>query len=661
MNKFGGFTQGQMEAVARKMGYDGPMHKFNEFLAASPGKSAQLKRYTEKARSLLETPVRGMAKGGTVTLRPGAYVIPRDATPEEREKLINDNKKKAASNKNKPDDKGKNKNNKSDPNSPEAVIKANKGDIEADTPKQTVHEKTLIKDKGNIATGTPETATKYGPVAQVKDVAQAAKVKTGDASTYEATKSYPKAAEIADATKAAQGTVQDKAIAKAAYLETDEIEQLKLDAPQIDKAQQVKAPNPRVIKDGELVDGTSVNMAEVDAMIGKIAPAQADPSTQATVQGQLEGLMKDFEGGNTPPWAAGAMRQAQAAMAARGLGASSMAGMAVVQAAMESAIPIASQDASTYAQFESQNLSNRQQAVMAAAEMRAQFLGQKFDQDFQKKVFNASQIAEIANMNFTADVQIALENAKLAQTVDLANLDARSAKVLSDAAALTQIQSQNLNNRQQAALQNAQSFLAMDMKNLDNKQQTALFKAQSRISALFNDQAAQNAAKQFNATSENQTEQFFAQLQSQVSQFNAAQKNTAKATNVEQKNAVKMFNAQMRNQRDEFNATQRLVIDQANAKWRQTVSTNNNMQQNENNRLNAQLASGMTQAAYNNLWQKERDLMSFAFTAAENAANRSTQLALGKMTESSGSKAAKQELWVTAGRAAFELVRDTWF
>jgi hypothetical protein len=54
-----------------------------------------------------------------------------------------------------------------------------------------------------------------------------------------------------------------------------------------------------------------------------------------------------LKGGKTPAWAAGAMRAATAQMAARGLGASSMAGQAIVQAAMESALPIAMADAQT--------------------------------------------------------------------------------------------------------------------------------------------------------------------------------------------------------------------------------------------------------------------------------------------------------------------------
>ena len=63
------------------------------------------------------------------------------------------------------------------------------------------------------------------------------------------------------------------------------------------------------------------------------------------------------------------------------------------------------------------------------------------------------------------------------------------------------------------------------MANLSNRQQTELFKAQQRTQALFTDQAAENAARQFNASSQNQVDQFFANLSSQVSQFNATQQN----------------------------------------------------------------------------------------------------------------------------------------
>ena len=78
-----------------------------------------------------------------------------------------------------------------------------------------------------------------------------------------------------------------------------------------------------------------------------------------------------------------------------------IAGQALVQAAMESALPIAQADATMIAQFEAQNLSNRQQRVMLAAQQRAEFMGMEFTQEFQARVQNAAKISDIANMNFT--------------------------------------------------------------------------------------------------------------------------------------------------------------------------------------------------------------------------------------------------------------------
>ena len=194
--------------------------------------------------------------------------------------------------------------------------------------------------------------------------------------------------------------------------------------------------------------------------------ATATPTQQATVQGQLSSLMQDFEGGQTPSWAAGAMRRAQDVLGARGLGASTIAGQAVIQAAMESALPIAQADARTVASFEVKNLSNRQQSAMMAAQQRAQFLQLDFNQEFQTRVANAARIADVANRNFTAEQQVALENARLAQTVDLQNLGARQAVVMAEIAQMSTLERANLTNRQAEAVQNAQAFLQMDMTNL---------------------------------------------------------------------------------------------------------------------------------------------------------------------------------------------------
>ena len=407
------------------------------------------------------------------------------------------------------------------------------------------------------------------------------------------------------------------------------------DISTIDDPTQVVPPAKREIMPGEEIEGSSVDMAAVKEALDFEA-ATANPTKQATVKGQLSELMEDFDGGEPPAWAAGAMRVASAAMAARGLGSSSMAGQAIVQAAMESALPIAQQDASTFAKFETMNLSNRQQVAMFAAEQRANFLNLDFTQDFQARVATAAKISDIANMNFTSDQQIALENAKIASSANLANMTAKNGKVMADAAAMASMDLANLNNRQQAEVQNAKNFLAMDLANLDAAQQTMLFKAKSVQDAILSDTAAKNATIQFNAKSENQTNQFMATLASNTDQFNVSQTNAMEKANVDAANALAEFNTEQANARAEFNVENGLIIAQANAKWRQGVVTTNTAAQNEANMNDAKAANAMTAKQIDAIWQTERDLMSFAWKTADSDAERKTAIMAAHINANAG-------------------------
>jgi hypothetical protein len=429
------------------------------------------------------------------------------------------------------------------------------------------------------------------------------------------------------ATQAAQGTIDPKAEIIAAQQTASSVADV-----QAAQGNAVLMANPvqREIQDGELISG-SANAEKAAKFIEAIQAAEATPSKQATVQGQLEALMQQFEGGNTPLWAQGAMRNVQAEMAKRGLGSSSMAAQAMMQAALESSLPIAQMDASTIAKFEATNLSNKQQRAILAAEQRANFMGMEFTQDFQARVANSARIGEIANMNFTAEQSIALENSRAANTMNMANLSNSQAMVLAEASALANLDMSNLNNRQQSAVQNAQNFLAMDMANLSSQQQMDLFSAQQRVQSLFTDQAAQNAAAQFNATSQNQTDQFFANLASAASQFNTAQANAQSQFNAGQTNTVAQFQEQVDNQRDTFNAQNRLVIDQNNANWRRQVATADTVAVNRANELNASALLGISNTAYNNLWQYYGDSMEWAWTSAENERSRIVNLAIEQL------------------------------
>ena len=398
-----------------------------------------------------------------------------------------------------------------------------------------------------------------------------------------------------------------------------------LEAAKQTQVQEVVAPSARVRQEGEII-ADPTGQAERAAEFVSPEAAVADPTAAATVQGQLTQLLQQFEGPETPAWARGAMLQATAAMQARGLGASSIAGQAIVDAAMRSALPIAQADATTVAKFEQQNLSNRQQTAMIGAQYRAQFLQQEFDQGFQTRVQNAARVSDIANQNFSSAQQIALENSRMAQTVDLANLSNSQALIMANASALAQLDVTNLNNRQQAAVQNAQNFLQVDMANKTNEQQTALFNSQNQIQAMLTDGAAENNAKQINAQSERQQNEFFDNLSATVSQFNAAQTNALEQFNAKEVNAINQYNSQLVNMRDQFNSKNQLVIEQSNAVWRREIATSDTAAANFANQFNAQNILNISQTAYNNLWQEYRDVMEFAWTSGESELTRMASL-----------------------------------
>lgn len=571
------FDNNQKYNLLSKMGYTGPAEgpAMEAFIQSSPGVAARMGKFS-RAIQKINT---GMAEGGLAPTK--------SAGTQLAEVLVQ---------------------------APEKLTTA------ADVAKvEATPDTVLATGAGQITTPDAATVTTTGPVQTA-----VAPVPTTPA-TFTADTTKEKVTSAVEGVKAAQGQVSQAATVAPAQQVTSSISNM--EAAQ-GTAFLMNNPVQREIQAGELVSGSAVDASKVDKLMSTVQAAEATPSQKATVQGQLEGLMTQFEGGKTPAWAAGAMRNAQAMLAQRGLGASSIAGQAVIQAAMESALPVAQIDAATFAQFEAQNLSNRQQTALFAAQQRAAFLQQDFDQGFQTRVLNAAKVSDIANMNFTAEQNIALENSRAVNSMNLANLDARQGMVMAQAAALSNLDMANLNNRQQAAVQNAQAFLQMDMANLDNRQQTEMFRAQSVVQALFTDQAAENAARQFNAASKNQTDQFFADLGSRVSMFNSEQKNAMSQFNAGEENATARFNSQLEAARKQFNANNALVVAQANAQWRQNINLTNTAAQNEANAEKAKTMNALTAKAMDEIWQRERDTLAYTFTALESDEDRALELLL---------------------------------
>lgn len=680
--RFGGFTPEQLGKIVPEM-QGMQADEQAKFLAATPGAAARVGAMTEVAQQRIDGAVKGFATGGVVTppVVPdyaaeakaaqeniyksedlvGGYTRELEALPAgdpkraDLQKLISEESKTL-------------NNYLSDMTTAQArlqdvqqqegaeqfaAFKSDpKGQVEAANVAKIATDPNQLMDTsvGQLTGTTPTAATTTAatPTSTAAPTVDAAPVVTTDVVTKDIQDTVGKLV-------AATGKPSADALADAATMSPQQLAQLGLNAEQIQQAQTVQAPSARTVQTGELISGSSVDMTRVDQAVN-FAAATGAPSTDATVQGQLTGLMKQFEGAEPPAWAAGAMRAATAQLAARGLGASSMAGQAIVQAAMESSLPIAMQDAQTASSFEMQNLSNRQQTALFGAQQRANFLNLEFSQDFQTRVANASRISDIANMNFNAEQQIALENARMAQTVDLTNLGAANAKIMADAAAMSQVDIANLNNRQQAQVQQAQAFLQMDMASLNNEQQTNVFKTQQVANAMFTDQAAINAAAQFNASSQMQVDQFYENLAATVSMFNVEQKSTVDRFNAGEANAQAQFNSSIVNQREQFNASNSLLIEQANTVWAQSVATLDTAAQNQANRDEAMAMNEMSATAFSAMLQESRDLMSFAWQTGNNDADRATQLAIANIQSADAKAAASasksSSFWSSVGNFA---------
>jgi hypothetical protein len=241
---------------------------------------------------------------------------------------------------------------------------------------------------------------------------------------------------------------------------------------------------------------------------------------------------------------------------------------------------------------------------------------------------------------------------------------------------------QNLANNQQAAITNAQSYLKMDMANLSNTQQANLQNIQARQSFLLSDQAAANAAYQFNATSQNQVNQFYDNMSATLSQQNASRNDAMKQyatseankisalnaqntvqvdeANAQRESAINQFNATLSNQRQQFNVNNQREIDQSNVVWRRGINTANTAAVNAANQTNAQNLLNLSNWAMSAAWQQWRDEASWVNTSSENEQNRNHNLAMAALERSTAvdlqDQASKDSMYQMIGKFGFDLL-----
>ena len=175
-----------------------------------------------------------------------------------------------------------------------------------------------------------------------------------------------------------------------------------------------------------------------------------------------------------------------------------------------------------------------------------------------------------------------------------------------------------------------------------------MIEAQQEQQRILSNQAAENAAKQFNAASENEMLKFYESLAAQVDQFNATQENATSQFNVSQQNAAEArdaqreaelnkFNSQLKAQiaqhnsnqdfaQNQFNAQNAAFVENANINYMRQTNTANTAAQNAVNFQNAMNAFNMSQTSMAFMVQELRDKTDYAFRASENEKNRIAQL-----------------------------------
>ena len=313
---------------------------------------------------------------------------------------------------------------------------------------------------------------------------------------------------------------------------------------------------------GATVAGSIPTMTGAAGTVTTPAVAQTGAITDpATVKGQLETLQSEVTtalaaGDPMPVWARGAAKATEAAMANRGMSASSMAAEALAEGIMNAAVPIATADAATYKQMIFQNLSNNQQAAI---------------------------------VNAQAYLQMDMANLSNVQQASLSNLQARQSFLLSDQAVANASYQFNATSQNQVSEfydklsstiseQNAIRTDTMNQYAVSEANKIAAINAQNTVGVNEANAARESAINQFNAQIENQREQFNVNNQREIDQSNVVWRRAINTANTASTNAINQANAQ-----NLLNLSN-WAVSSAWQQWRDEASWVNTASENDQNR-----------------------------------------------------------------------------
>lgn len=326
-----------------------------------------------------------------------------------------------------------------------------------------------------------------------------------------------------------------------------------MEAAQITETLGYEAVQNRPVK-GEAAQGAAVEMlAEVGDMPPAIAEAIVeDPAKveaqldnepvevraaiaalpkEALMSSQMENLLGSLEENKVPVWARPAVDATNAMLAKRGLSSSTIGRDSLFNAIIQSALPIAENNANALQKRAAQNLDNQQQANITTATL-----------DMERRMNN------LANQQTAASQTAQLSN-------DMKKLQStfKQEAVLTTAQQEQQVRLQNLENRQRTAEQNNRNQQETMALNLGNQQQMELVNLE--IEAQVNSE---------NMSAENQRRLAEMNVAAEFLSKNAELKNSMDIANMSTEAQMKLANLQALNQASSDNLTAQQQTELAN-------------------------------------------------------------------------------------------------
>ena len=250
--------------------------------------------------------------------------------------------------------------------------------------------------------------------------------------------------------------------------------------------------------------------------------ATQDLDQKATTKYQLEQIYASLESGEPlPAWAAPNVRKVQEIMNARGLGASSVASAAMVQAIAESALPIAVQDANKYSAIQLANLNNEQQVALSNAAAMAALNAKNLDARMLAAKLNAETFLKMDMLNTTNEQQSSVLKYQSEVQGLFTESAARNAALQMNAKTQTQVNQFYDQLGATVAKNNADRETATQQFNSDQT----------------------NSMAKYNAKLEDSREKFNSNMQLQIDQSNALWRRTINTANTVGQNEANRLNA----------------------------------------------------------------------------------------------------------------------